>query len=84
MPEAVTRVAELTKLALTQGPEPAVGGGSVHPAMLKGDATVTTGCPLTMMRVSGEDGLACPACRQVTVAPRCRIGALTVRGPGSN
>src|SRR5689334_17361040 len=71
-PLEVTRVAELTNCAVTHGPLPAVGGGSVQPAITYGLAMVTVGMPLTVTRGLGTVGCAWPACEQSTVAPTWR------------
>src|SRR5947207_1057973 len=61
-PRAITRVAEETNCAVTQGPLPALGGGIAQPATTYGAAMVTTGWPLTMTRGTVTVGWAEPPC----------------------
>jgi hypothetical protein len=68
-PLLVTRTADVTYCAVTQGPFAVGGGGSVHPATPYGLVIATVGMPLTSTRGFGDIGVACPAWAQVTVAP---------------
>jgi hypothetical protein len=67
-PSEVTRNEAEVHCALTQGPFPAVGEGSVHPEMAQGEPIVTTAIPVTFTRGLGSEGTACPPCAHCTVA----------------
>jgi hypothetical protein len=66
-PIEVTRTVPTTHWAVTHGP--GAGGTSGHPATMYGPAIVAIGIPITDTRGLGADGIACPPCAQVTVAP---------------
>src|SRR5262249_60616014 len=70
-PPASTRAAPMTHWAVTQGPPEA--GGNGQPATAYGDDRVVIGWPDTSTRGKGARGVACPACAQMTVAPRWRM-----------
>ena len=69
MPLALTRRAPVTHCAVTHGPLPAVGGGSVQPAMVYGADWPTAIWPPTFTRGSVTLGWACPVWLHSTVAP---------------
>ena len=55
-PLEVTRTADVTNCAVTQGPLPAGGGGNAHPATTYGALKVTVGMPLTVTLGLGTVG----------------------------
>jgi hypothetical protein len=68
-PLLVTRTADVTYWAVTQGPFAAGGGGKVQPATAYMLVSCTVGRPFTSTRGFGVVGVACPAWTHITVAP---------------
>jgi hypothetical protein len=78
-PPANTRRAPTTNCPVTHGGVDVVLNPQA--AIAYGLAIVTMGCPDNVTRGNGDSGVACPACAQITVAPRCTTGAGMARSP---
>ncbi len=67
MPPDVTRVAPTVHWPVAQGGLPLLA--RAQPAMTYAVAVVAIGWPDTFTRSDGAEGVACPACEHITVAP---------------